>query len=70
MGSVLECIEPNQLALLTSLFAIAISEGLTPNEIFSLGSFIAAVGDTMLSIGSQQILLGADPEKVYCPSKI
>jgi hypothetical protein len=56
MGSILENIEPNQFALLVSLFAIAISDGLSADENTSLGSFVAAVGDTIVLIGAQQLL--------------
>lgn len=56
MESILNDIEPNQFALLVSLFAIAISDGLTADENTSLGTFFTAVGDTIVLIGAQQIL--------------
>ncbi len=57
MSSCLDCVEPNQLALLASLFAIAITEDLDSNETNSLGTFLAAVGSVMQTIAAQQQLL-------------
>lgn len=62
MGGVLDCIEPNQLAALIPLFAIALSEGLDSDEVNALGTFIAAVGSTMQSIAAQQQLLSSNGE--------
>ena len=59
MGTVLDCVSPEQTALLVSLFAIAIADGLTADEAASLGSFVAAVGDTIVAIGAQQLILDA-----------
>jgi hypothetical protein len=59
LSTVIDKIAPDQLALLASLFAIVIADGLSANENAALGSFIAAVGDTVTLIGSQQIVLEA-----------
>ena len=56
LGSLLEQIEPDQLALLASLFAIAIADGLTPDETNAFGNFIVAMGSIMLTIAAQQEL--------------
>lgn len=57
MSTILECVEPNQLALLSAILAISISDGLTPDEIFALAGLIVAVGDMMVAIGAQRALL-------------
>lgn len=42
---------PEQLALLAPLFAIALSEGLTGDEVAVFGAFLNSVGDLMALIG-------------------
>ena len=59
MGTVLDCVSPEHTALLVSLFAIAIAEDLTADEAASMGSFITAVGDTIVAIGAQRSILDA-----------
>jgi hypothetical protein len=56
-GDFLKCIEPDQLALLSALFAIAIADGLDPGESDVLGNFIVSVGSIILTISAQQDLL-------------
>jgi hypothetical protein len=68
LGDILKCMEPNQLALLSAIFAITISDGLTPDEIFAVAGFIVAVGDMLVAIGAQQVLLGTESDAVYCPA--
>jgi hypothetical protein len=57
LNDLLYNINPNEFALLTAVVAIAISEGLSAEEINSLGNFITTVGDVMLTIAAQQQLL-------------
>jgi hypothetical protein len=57
VATFIDNIEPDQFALLVSLVAIAISDGLTGDENTSLGTFITAVGDTVVLIGAQQTLI-------------
>jgi hypothetical protein len=59
LGSMLSSVSPEQTAVLVSLFAITLAEGLTADEAASLGSFIAAVGDTVVAIGAQRLILEA-----------
>jgi hypothetical protein len=57
MGSFIGSIEPNESALLISMLAIALSDGLAADEKASLGAFIAAAGDTITLIGTQELLV-------------
>ena len=58
VDSLLEQIEPDQLALLASLFAIVISDGLTAKESAVLSAFLVSVSDMMALIAAHQLLLG------------
>lgn len=56
MNELLYNLSPNEFALLTAAVAIALSEGLTADELNSLGNFITTVGQIMLTIAAQQQL--------------
>jgi hypothetical protein len=60
MNDLLYNLSPNEFALLTVVVAIALSEGLTEDELNSLGNFISTVGDVMLTIAAQQQLLSGN----------
>lgn len=62
MSDLLACTSPNELAILSSIFAVAISEGLNANETNSLGNFLVTVGSAMLTIAAQQQLLQSAQE--------
>lgn len=47
-------IEPNQLALLSTLIAIELSENRTIDEINILGDILIAIGSIMITIGAQR----------------
>lgn len=66
MGSFIAGIEPCEFAQLVSLFAIALSDGLSPDEATSLGTFFSAVGDTVQLIGAPQALAAGNTANV-CP---
>jgi hypothetical protein len=50
-------VEPGQLALLATLFAITITDGLSEDESLSLGAFLVMVGDAIALIAAQQALI-------------
>ncbi len=64
MQSIISGITPNEFALLVSVFAIAISDGLSAEETAALGAFITAVGDTVAMIGAQQALTAGNNASV------
>lgn len=64
MNDLLHCIAPEQFALLSSVFAIALSEGLSPDETNSLGNFLVGAGSAMLVIAAQQQLLSKNQDNV------
>jgi hypothetical protein len=68
MGSIIGSIDPNESALLVSLVAIALSDGLTADEKTSFGAFVAAVGDTIALIGAQELLISGNPGNGSGPS--
>jgi hypothetical protein len=60
MTDLLACIGPEQFAILSSVVAVALSEGLSPDETNSLGNFLVAAGSAMLVIAAQQQLLSGN----------
>ncbi|MBP2625945.1 MAG: hypothetical protein H6Q68_656 [Firmicutes bacterium] len=50
----IDAIGPNQLAILSALIAIELSEGKTINEINVIGDFLIAIGSVMTTIAAQQ----------------
>lgn len=61
MSSWVDSIEPDQLALIATVFAIAISDGLSANENAVMSAFLVSVSDMMALIAAHQILIGSDP---------
>lgn len=62
MDTIIDSIKPDQFALLVSLFAITISDGLDNSVLNSLSNFIVAVGSTMQAISAQRELLATKQE--------
>lgn len=58
----LECLSPEQAALLVPVFAIALAEGLDADEAGALGAFIASVGDMVALIGAQRSFFEPEAE--------
>lgn len=57
----MESIEPDQLALIAAVFAIAISDGLSAEENAVMSAFLVSVSDMMALIAAHRILLGPNP---------
>lgn len=57
-----DSISPDALAVLASLVAIAISNGLNSSEINVLGNFVTAVGGVLLTIAAQQDYLSTQKD--------
>lgn len=64
----MEGLTPEQLALLIPLIAIALSDGLSADEVTVLGTFISSVGDVMQTIGAQLALLQSDSQPASKPN--
>ena len=54
MSMFLDNLDGDELAILSSAFAIAFSKGLTPTEIEILAGFITSIGDLMALIASKK----------------
>lgn len=52
--SVFCCIPPNETAILSTLIAIALGEGLSAGEKEVLGNILLQVGQTLATIASQE----------------
>ncbi|APH15155.1 hypothetical protein B2H94_00345 [Clostridium sporogenes] len=50
----LNCISPEELALLANLIALELSRGKNANELNVLGNLVAAVGTILLTIAAQK----------------
>jgi len=50
----LNCISPEELALLANLIALELSRGKNANELNVLGNLVAAVGTILLTISAQK----------------
>lgn len=50
----LNCISPEELALLANLIALQLSKGKNINELNVLGNLVAAVGTILLTIAAQK----------------
>lgn len=57
MSGRLESFSPEQMVLLAPLVAIALSDGLTDDEIQVFAAFLASVADLMALIVAQDVLL-------------
>lgn len=63
-NTVLGCIEPEQLVVLASLFAIAITDGLSSEESLALAAFLVVVGDAIAMMDVQRTLV--DSVRISC----
>lgn len=53
-------LSPEQLTLLSTAVAIALSDGLSPGETNDLGNFLSAVGQSLQLMSAHQQLLGSE----------
>ncbi|SMC21431.1 hypothetical protein SAMN02745134_01290 [Clostridium acidisoli DSM 12555] len=58
-----DSISPDELTLLSSIIAIAISKGKSPDDINVLGNFITNLGASLLTIAAQEQYLNSKEEK-------
>jgi len=52
--SSLNCLTPNQLAILSTIIALQIAQGRTADELNVLGNLVVAIGGIVLTIAAQQ----------------
>ena len=50
----LNCLTPNQLAILSTIIALQIAQGRTADELNVLGNLVVAIGGIVLTIAAQQ----------------
>lgn len=61
--NLIDSLDPDELALISSILAVAITKGKSAEDINVLGNFIASLGASILTIAAQEQYLSAKEEK-------
>lgn len=61
--TIIDSLDPDELAIISSIVAVAITKGKSAEDINVIGNFIASLGAAVLTIAAQEQYLNAKEEK-------